>query len=397
MVSLLLPNLVLADGVSIDIDENGKLIYSVDDTTITYEEAYKNYGVSYYISLNLDDGTHYYYQGNEISESVYNDGIDEETTNSKLEEYGDYGIRVKTTDEVINTIKNLYDEYKNGDYYLVYSNKDSTNIDFDYIDKYVLDNYVVDSNTNIYTFTKSGIYYYPKSVFTHEDNVMKVSVDVILTASELDKLNTLANQFKKDFGGLSDYEKILAVYTYISKTVKCTTCGTDNTELVNNISAYNSLINRDSGCIGNANAFAFLMDALGVEAYVADNTSVNEDTIVSTHTFNVVKLDGQYYIIDIKEDSYDGFLINNQDNITLSNGIVISDSNYNYSSLDITIDYNKYEKLVNSLIASTQQEESLKNKSEAIAELDLLSYVILVLILLLVGCIIIIFTRKKRK
>jgi hypothetical protein len=49
MVSLLLPNLVLADGVSIDIDENGKLIYSVDDTTITYEEAYKNYGVIIYL------------------------------------------------------------------------------------------------------------------------------------------------------------------------------------------------------------------------------------------------------------------------------------------------------------------------------------------------------------
>ena len=151
------------------------------------------------------------------------------------------------------------------------------------------------------------------------------------------------------------------------------------------------LINNKTVCIGSATAFSYLMDKLGIESYIVDHIAsydAKNRIYYSSHTYNVVKLDGKYYIVDIKyNNDLSGLLISNQNykDEKYNYNILISDEDYPREDFDYTFNENDINNLENEV-----KEETKLESDESIY------YIILVLILLVIGLIIFIFTRRKK-
>lgn len=392
LVSIIIPNLVFADGLQIGVtNDNGvrQLEYKAFDRIISFSDAKSKYNVSDYFNLLIDNEMLYFYKGNEISEEEYINGVDSNSADERTKMYGDYGIRVHATEDIITTIDNLYAKRFNGEYHLVFSKSEYDSIDFDQINNYLNEHYYMNKNTNIFKYSEYGVFHYPIFPYDHSEYDMIVGVNSIISIDEEEKLNTFMEAFKNEFVGKSDYEKILIAYTYIKNTAD------KLDEESANLSAYNALIDRNAGCIGEANAFSYIMDYLGIESYIANNAVFYEDSVISTHSFNVVKLNGNYYIVDLSIGGVDGLLIPNNQNIVFTNGIKISDQPYINSDVNISIDYDKYDKLVDNIKREVKQKESLDKKSDELKSVDFVSYLILIIILLVLTIVIILFTRRK--
>lgn len=392
LIGLIFPNLVFANGLQVDVtndDGTNKLEYIDFDKRISFKEAKEKYNVNDYFSILVDNEVLYFYQGKEISEEKYNVGVDSNSADERVKMYGEYGIRVHSTEDIIKTIDNLYAKRFDGEYHLVYSRAEYESINFDQINEYVSEHYLINKNTNIFKYSEYGIFNYPRFPYDYNEYDMIVSVSPIISLDEEEKLNIFMDTFKDEFSNKTDYEKVLIAYTYLTKTVS------KPNEEEPNTSAYNALIDRNAGCIGEANAFSYIMDHLGIESYIANNSIFKEDSVVSTHTFNIVKLNGLYYIVDLTVDGYNGLLTTNDSNIIFSNGIEISKDPYVKDSFNVSINYGKYDKLVDNIKREVQQKESLDNKKEDLKSVDFTSYLILIIILLVLTIIIIIFTRKK--
>lgn len=86
----------------------------------------------------------------------------------------------------------------------------------------------------------------------------------------------------------SDLEKALYLHDYIS-----TNCSYDNT--LRKKSAYNALVEGCAVCEGYALAYGYLLDQVGIESEMVKSKSVN-------HAWNMVKLYGKYYHVDVTWD-----------------------------------------------------------------------------------------------
>lgn len=86
----------------------------------------------------------------------------------------------------------------------------------------------------------------------------------------------------------SDLEKALYLHDYI-----CTNCSYDNT--YTKINAYHALVENQAICEGYALAYEYLLSQVGIESEIVKSVSVN-------HAWNLVKLNGKYYHVDVTWD-----------------------------------------------------------------------------------------------
>lgn len=96
--------------------------------------------------------------------------------------------------------------------------------------------------------------------------------------------------------GLSDYEKVIFVHDYLIENTKYDYKGaeSDTTGLYHH--AYGCLVNQKAVCSGYARAFQMIMQELDIESGICTG---------SNHAWNYVKIDGDYYWIDLTWDDYD--------------------------------------------------------------------------------------------
>ncbi len=88
---------------------------------------------------------------------------------------------------------------------------------------------------------------------------------------------------------MTDLEKIISAHDYL--TEMCVYHLEDDYSYT----AYSVFVRNEGVCQGYAYAFKYLMDAVGIECYVVSSNEIN-------HAWNVVKLDGEYYMVDVTED-----------------------------------------------------------------------------------------------
>ena len=131
--------------------------------------------------------------------------------------------------------------------------------------------------------------------------------------------------------GMTDYEKELAVYTWLTAHVTYDWDHQSNPKRMDKDSydPYGALINRKAVCLGFATAFQLLMDLSGVECItvVGAAFSSRED-----HAWNMVRLDGDWYCVDATWDmavppEYFGYF-----NVT-SEHMALTDHQWNYSAV----------------------------------------------------------------
>lgn len=102
--------------------------------------------------------------------------------------------------------------------------------------------------------------------------------------------------------GMSDYEKELAVYKWMTANIgfdsgSMTAIPEDESKPVDNPNGV--LKNHETVCVGYATTFRLFMQMLGIDCMVVHDSHLS-------HSWDIVKLDGQWYHTDIYSDAGSG-------------------------------------------------------------------------------------------
>ncbi len=120
-----------------------------------------------------------------------------------------------------------------------------------------------------------------------------------LTDRQLELLNAyydIAAQIIKP--DMTDYEKELAVHDYLVQNTEYT----ESTDSGSDMSAYGAIIQKKATAAGFAESFKTILDMSGVDCQVINGTKAD-----ASYTWNIVKLDGEWYHVDVAGDkSSDG-------------------------------------------------------------------------------------------
>lgn len=420
---LFIPN-VMASGLTFSFEDtlNGvNLIVLEDGKVVTYDYAEEKYNLNRYTKFKYNSKDVYFESGREISEDEYLIGYEEEKADNRaeLDEDG-ISIRVHDTNEFIDAIESIYNNKKNGKYKLVYSKYEYEEFNLNKINRYYKNNILTDLDTNMYEFDDYGILFPTRyvPVIGEEETVINFN-NVMISDDELKSVELFMDSFLPYFEGKTDYEKILGVYSYIRSNSKYVS---DNGyENMNSayLSPYDVLIHQSYVCIGASTTFQYIMEELDIDSYIVDRVSginIEEKYFATSHTYNVVKLDGRWYIVDIANDVFLGINDGEYSEDTYSKYIRFANKPY-IGEGNIFIDYNKLNEVINTIkgnevveeeeinnneISGTKEEveENKEDKSEKkveesneISDKVLLKYTLV--ILMLIGIFIVVFFVTK--
>lgn len=150
-----------------------------------------------------------------------------------------------------------------------------------------------------------------KTSYLAEGFYSKEDVDMAENAIEQVK-----NEIISLTSGKSDYEKIKIVHDYLIDNVEY-----DTTVLGSNIyNIYGALVSKRCVCEGYAKSFQYLMNELGIDTAIVIGTGTNSNNETENHAWNYVKLDNNWYAVDVTWD----------DPIIIGGGKLSNKSRYQY-------------------------------------------------------------------
>jgi hypothetical protein len=167
--------------------------------------------------------------------------------------------------------------------------------------------YKVDSDTLIDTLNKVNLTYpdifyldldFNYSVSSVTGNVSKLKLTYDCTQEEytetIAKIDARFADLIASIGDdASDYEKALLVHDYICTNFAYDTSSDDD---VNH--KLDGFVEDGTGvCQAYMSAYSYVLEKLGIESYPVVSAAIN-------HTWNMVKLDGQYYQVDVTWDDF---------------------------------------------------------------------------------------------
>lgn len=94
---------------------------------------------------------------------------------------------------------------------------------------------------------------------------------------------------------MSDMEKAIVLHDYLAINCRYDTQYNTESANANCYSAYGVLVDQTAVCQGYALAYKYLLNQVGVECLIVTSTELN-------HAWNMVKLDGEYYQVDVTWD-----------------------------------------------------------------------------------------------
>ena len=133
--------------------------------------------------------------------------------------------------------------------------------------------------TNQYDITFTLTYY----TTAEQEQAVTVAVNELLTSLNLD--------------GLSDYEKVQAVYDWMCQNITYDYDNLGNEDYKLQYTAYGALIDRTSVCQGYATLLYRLMLELGIDCRIITGDAGGR------HAWNIIELDGRYYNADSTWDA----------------------------------------------------------------------------------------------
>lgn len=132
------------------------------------------------------------------------------------------------------------------------------------------------------------------------------SFEYFTTKAEEDTFTTEAASVMKTLGlssMTSDYDKVSAIYSYIAENITYDNEHLDDDSYTLKQSAYAALINKTAVCQGYASLFYYMAESCGLDCRIVKGSSKNFNGEWEFHAWNLVKVDGKYYYIDVTWDS----------------------------------------------------------------------------------------------
>ena len=219
-----------------------------------------------------------------IYDGMYNNKENLKTGTFKVE-FGNYFHSLLSQE---NGDTELKKEYQSAIEALVYENPDIFYLDvtkmyinIEKITKITGTRYnVFIDNGNEPTYLSSG-FYSKEDIENYENQI------------EQDKEQIISNIANKN-----SYEKIKTIHNYLIDTIEY-----EDTITQNHIyDIYGALINKKSVCEGYAKTFQYLMNEIGIENTIVIGTGTNSRNQTESHAWNYVKLNGEWYAVDVTWD-----------------------------------------------------------------------------------------------
>ena len=155
-----------------------------------------------------------------------------------------------------------------------------------------------------------------RCVFTppNEDNMSLYDTSAIRAAWEKEDPSQLSEEDRKIYeaaekvlkkvlkGGMSDYEKELAIYDWVVNNVDYDWTHQDHRKETprESFTPYGGLVDRTAVCLGYATTFQLLCDLAGVECITVPGAAFESR---EDHGWNMVRLDGEWYCVDATWDA----------------------------------------------------------------------------------------------
>ncbi len=151
-----------------------------------------------------------------------------------------------------------------------------------------------DMNPKYFYLTSTSIYYSGKKIAVFKFLYSTEKAAAMRRLEEIDLICYEAMTHVKS--GMSDYQKALVLHDWLANHVAYSYDRyLSDTLVAEDYNAYGALVLREAVCQGYAEAYHILMSLCGIECYVVSSKSLN-------HAWNVVKIDGQYYNLDVTWD-----------------------------------------------------------------------------------------------
>lgn len=132
----------------------------------------------------------------------------------------------------------------------------------------------------------------------NDGNVISVQLPISLTREEYEAqykvCSGVAAAIAQKADGLSEYEKELIAYNYISENCQY------NYDAPNASSAYGTLGDREAKCDGISLAMKWLCEEMGISCMVMAGNSADNPI---GHAWNIIRIDGTYYDLDVTNDT----------------------------------------------------------------------------------------------
>lgn len=132
-------------------------------------------------------------------------------------------------------------------------------------------------------------YFYPKEKMEYMKKKAKEKTDHIIKT------------VIKDY--MSDYEKELAVHDYLVKNSSYDRRLFNGNMPQESYTDYGVLVKGVGVCEGYAKAMYRILNSIGIETLFVTGQGVGHDGSVEPHAWNIVKIDGEYYQVDVTWDN----------------------------------------------------------------------------------------------
>ena len=155
---------------------------------------------------------------------------------------------------------------------------------------------VIGNGDGYYSDDETSLIYpgsFTASFYTTAEQESRVSSAIVSAMKELDLFNK------------SDYEKVRAIHDYICARVSYDKKNENNSAYKLKYSAYAALINGKTVCQGYASLFYRMALEADVDCRIISGKA-NNGSITGDHSWNIVKVNGKYYNLDVTWDDESG-------------------------------------------------------------------------------------------
>lgn len=200
----------------------------------------------------------------------------------------------------------LKEQYQSAIEALIYENPDIFYLD-------VTKMYINIEKITKITGTKYNVYIDNGSDYSYLTDGFYTKEDVERYEAQIEQAK---NSILSKVQGQNDYQKIKTIHNYLIDNIEYEEDLTQS----NIYDIYGALVKKRCVCEGYAKAFQYLMNEIGIENTIVIGTGTNSKNQTENHAWNYVKLNNQWYAVDVTWD----------DPIITGGGTVTTKSRYKY-------------------------------------------------------------------
>lgn len=129
--------------------------------------------------------------------------------------------------------------------------------------------------------------------YLHDGFTSEQEVDIAIS-----KVENIKNNLINSISNYDDYTKILKVHDTLINSLKYDSEQTEN----HSHNVYGALVKKNVVCEGYAKAFKYILDSLNIENILVSGTATNTSGKIESHMWNYVKINKNWYGVDVTWD-----------------------------------------------------------------------------------------------